>query len=379
MLLIFISIVSLVVSFWIGSRLIWALHRYKYRPQPIADTNLPSISVCIAARNEMHALAQCLDYVLTSNYEKIEVLVLDDSSGDETSLIIQSYAHAGVRFIAGKDLPAGWLGKNHAYQTLSEEANGDYVLYLDVDTLLSPTAIRQLVEQLLANHKSMLSVLPRREDAGRASALFSTLRYLWELVFSSRQNPPSASALWLINREKLLQLDHGLEDYGMSVRPERHIARQLQRSKDYYHLIGTKQLGVRFEKHWNSLLSTAERLYYPMFGHNPLSVLFGLSVLLTLNAPLFVGIVAYAANNMVAAVISAITLILNYSWYGIFTARTMARRGWLLRILLWPYIAVQELLVYIDSVVRYATNTVQWKGRSVRAKPTNRDHLLIDE
>ena len=379
MLIIILSMVCLSIILWISWRVLWALRRYAYRPITVRQSELPSVSVCIAARNEMHALAQCLDYVLTTKYEKLEVLVLDDSSGDDTSRIIQSYAHAGVRFIPGKELPSAWLGKNHAYQTLAEEASGDFILYLDVDTLLTPDTISQLIHQLMANHKTMLSVMPRREDASRASAIFSTLRYVWELVYASRMNPPSASALWLINRKALLSLERGLSDYGLSVRPERHIARQLQREKEYYFVIGTKELGVRYEKHWHSHVETAERLYYPIFGHNITSILFGIAVTASLFiipfACLIIGFDSIIAGNYM----SLFGLLINLVWFGFFTYRTMSTRGLLLRLFAWPYIATQELILYLDSCVRYATGTLRWKGRALKAQPNKHDHYVINE
>ena len=109
------------------ARTVQTLRRHRYRAKEHLDSEYPSVSVCIAARNETHALAQCLERVLKSDYPKLEILVLDDSSTDDTSLIIKSFASAGVRFIPGAALPSGWLGKNHAYQTLIDEARGDGV------------------------------------------------------------------------------------------------------------------------------------------------------------------------------------------------------------------------------------------------------------
>ena len=119
---------SSVTTGLLATRTAWGLKRYAYRPETTDQnaSSLPTVSVCIAARNEVHALSQCLERVLQSDYEKLEVLVLDDSSEDDTPHIIKSFAHAGVRFIAGRDIPAGWLGKNHANQTLALEASGDY-------------------------------------------------------------------------------------------------------------------------------------------------------------------------------------------------------------------------------------------------------------
>src|ERR1700757_357867 len=88
-----------------------------------ADKDLPTVSVCISARNETHAMTQCLERVVASEYPKLEVIVLDDGSRDDTLLLIKSFAFAGVRFIEGKPLPEGWLGKNYAQSILANEAS----------------------------------------------------------------------------------------------------------------------------------------------------------------------------------------------------------------------------------------------------------------
>lgn len=376
----FVLIASLAVSLYVGWRVLWALSRYKYRAEEIKyDSELPTVSVCIAARNEMHALAQCLDYVLTNTYEKVEILVLDDSSADDTSRIIQSYAHAGVRFIPGRDLPAGWLGKNHAYQTLSQEASGDYVLYLGVDTLIAPNTISQLVSQLVANKKKMLSVLPRREDGMRMSALFGTVRYLWELVYATRNTPPCSGALWLIERDTLLQLDKGLEDYGLSVRPELHLARQLQRTKDYYYIIGTHDLGVRYEKRLLSQFASSERIYYPLSGHRVLSAAVAGIFLGLLAVPYVLFPLAFLWRDYTVGILSIVVSLVTYVWYLAFSIDTYSNHGLLLRSILWPYLVIQEFLLLLHSYLRYTTRTVRWKGRSVHARPANRSHMVIDE
>ena len=73
--------------------------------EAIESQDLPTVSVCISARNETHAMTQCLERIVASDYPKLEVIVLDDGSRDNTSLLIKSFAHAGVRFIEGSSLP----------------------------------------------------------------------------------------------------------------------------------------------------------------------------------------------------------------------------------------------------------------------------------
>ena len=364
---------------WVVARLLWGLQRFKFRPAFTPnDAELPTVSVCIPARNEMHALAQCLEYVLSSDYEKLEILVLDDSSKDDTSLIIRSFAHAGVRFVPGKALPEGWLGKNHAYKTLAEEASGDYLLFMDVDTLVQPKTISQLVGTLLAAKVSMLSVLPRREDTARMSAIFGSMRYLWDILLAFRETPPATSALWMIKRENLLALDKGLDSYAASVRPEMHIARYLQKSKQYYYLIASHSLGVRYEKRWKSQVASSERMYYPMFGHTIPGTLFAVSMLSLLWLPFAVSGYLLAQNDSLAWFALALCLGL-YVWFSAFSL-TVYRGGWtVFRIIVLPYLLLQEITLLIWSTVRHLTGTVTWKDRKVHAQPLHPAHYSIDE
>ena len=376
MLSLILLLISTIAICTLLIRTIWALDRFKYRPIGYEPLELPGVSVCIAVRNETHALAHCLEHVIKSTYPKLEILVLDDSSTDDTSLIIKSFAHAGVRFIAGQPLPDGWLGKNHAYQSLIEEASGDYVLFLDVDTIIQPDTIGQLVTQLLAHDKAMLSVLPRREDSGRVSALIGTMRYYWELLLARKAAPPAASALWMAKRSTLKESGIGLENYGMSVRPERHLARQLQRKKDYYYLIGTKELGVRYEKRLGSQYETAFRLYYPMTGRS-LWRWFGASLFIAaLVAPLVLLAVSIGAVGRIWA---ALLILLVATTFGLFVRRTYASPAWALRISIGPLLVLQELVLLLMSYVMYLSGSVTWKGRPVATKSGKNDAISLDE
>jgi len=355
-----------------------ALHQYRYVPVE-ARSDTPSVSVCIAARNETHALAQCLERVLKSDYEKLEILVLDDSSTDDTSLIIKSFANAGVRFIAGKPLPSGWLGKNHAYQTLLDEASGEYVMFLDVDTTLKVTSIRLLVDMVLAHNVSMISTLPRREDSHRASAILGTMRYVWELLIGSKSRPPAASALWMVKKDSLSAEGIGLAHYGMSVRPERHLARQLHKTQQYMYVVSAPTMGVGFEKHLSSQQQTATRLYYPISGRSSVGFIASLLFLVSLVIPailtiLFIFIQSDSCLGTWAIVLLlAMTIVMSF-----IASRTYGRVGRPVRVLLWPLIIAQEILLLVMSFIAYRFGTVTWKGRPVESGPSHADALKLD-
>jgi glycosyltransferase involved in cell wall biosynthesis len=334
-------------------------------PAQMIETH-PSVTVCIPARNERHALTDCLDGVIKSNYPKLEVIVLDDVSHDDTSALIKSYASEGVRFVEGSALPEGWLGKNHALQKLLEEASGTYVLFMDVDTRLAPDAIEQLVAYAQQEGAQMVSVLPRREDGWRASVLFSTLRYFWEIMFDRREAPATASNAWLIHRQTLLQRWGGFEPFKAAIQPESRFSTELLREGAYRFVVGTAALGVSYEKKWRSQLSTSVRLLYPLLGGRWSHAVIAVLDLLIFASPLYIILAGFAwgwgpQQFIAAALWLAIGIV--YGWY----ARAVWLRGWAIAVLIWPFIVLQEAVLVAVSAERYHRRAVTWKGRVVKA------------
>ena len=73
---------------------------------------LPTITVVIAARDEEATIGPCVDSVLATDYprEKLEVIVVDDDSSDQTAAIVrQRMLRAPALAAAGHELPeADW-------------------------------------------------------------------------------------------------------------------------------------------------------------------------------------------------------------------------------------------------------------------------------
>lgn len=335
--------------------------RYRIKKNYTAAINAPSVSVCIPARNETHAMTQCLERVLASDYEKMEIVVFDDGSSDDTSILIRSFAHAGVRFVPGTKLPEGWLGKNHALEILAREASGTYVVFMDVDTFIQPTTISQLVSYMITEDAQMVSVIPRRNDAWRASVLFGHLRYFWELVLARIKSPAAASTLWAIQRRTLLDTYNGFAPFKANVAPESAFAQLLRPS--YRCLIADRQFDVAYEKKWHSQIETGRRLLYPRVGGHWWNGLLALFGLLMLNWPFFMvisGIFGWTQWHTIALVL----LLAFTAVYMIYT-RHLWDKGWLVGGLLWPVVVFQELLIFVSSMVGYARHTITWKGRPV--------------
>lgn len=100
----------------------------------------PLISVCIPARNEERNIRACVESVLAQDYPSLEIIVVDDRSSDATPHILADLAarDSRLRPISGSDLPPGWAGKPHALYQAAAVARGEWLCFVDADTILAP-------------------------------------------------------------------------------------------------------------------------------------------------------------------------------------------------------------------------------------------------
>lgn len=357
-------------------RLAVALKRFAFTHHPSSEAPTPSVTVCVPARNETHALTECLERVLANDYEKIEIIVFDDNSSDGTSMLVRSFAHAGVRFVPGVSLPNGWLGKNHALSILAREASGSKLLFLDVDTKIEPTTISQMVNYVEAEQIDMVSILPLRRNGWRLSVLFTPLRYFWEMMLSGRHTPATTSAIWMVDRRVLLDECDNFAKFAGDVRPEQRLAEQLGTHR-YHFLISSATLGIYQEKRWSSQVETSRRLLYPMIGMSLVTAAAGLLLLVAMWLPL-AGLIVGLMIAMPLLYLWSAGLMLGFVLlYGAYTSRVWRGYGWL-GALVWYLLLIQEVCLMIASIIGYMTSTITWKGRLVTAPVIQDDYIVIE-
>lgn len=128
-------------------------------------TALPSISVLIPARNEERCIEATVRSVMQNADEILECIVCDDGSTDATPGILARLAqeYPKLRVIQGIGLPAGWVGKPHACHRLSQQATGEWLLFLDADTRLQRAGILRAADIMGHYRADVLSVVPHQE------------------------------------------------------------------------------------------------------------------------------------------------------------------------------------------------------------------------
>jgi len=119
----------------------------------------------VPARNEQAAIGRLVADVLASRGIGLELVILDDASTDATPRIVAELAATDdrVRPVAGRPLPPGWCGKQHACWQLAAAAGHDIWVFLDVDVAVAPDGIARAVAFLHEHGLDLASGFPRQE------------------------------------------------------------------------------------------------------------------------------------------------------------------------------------------------------------------------
>ncbi len=111
----------------------------------------PLVSVVIPAYNAERTIVSAVDSVLAQRYPRLEVLVIDDGSTDGTAAALEGFGDR-IRVVRQPNggLPAA---RNRSHQ----EAQGEFIAWLDADDLMNPDRIALQVE-FLQQHPSVVLV-----------------------------------------------------------------------------------------------------------------------------------------------------------------------------------------------------------------------------
>jgi glycosyltransferase involved in cell wall biosynthesis len=143
----------------------------------------PEITAVVCTRNRAHYLRLCLDSLLTQTLhrDRYEILVVDNASTDSTRELCETYARHGVRYI-----PEPVIGLSRARNTGWQQAEADYVGYLDDDGIADPSWLESALNTFHNQHPT-------------PACVGGPIRLLWETPEPSWMNPPLRIPLGFMN------------------------------------------------------------------------------------------------------------------------------------------------------------------------------------
>ena len=111
---------------------------------PDGATGTPSAlaSIIVVCWNSANVLARCLDQLMTQDYPRYEIIVVDDGSQDETVRVAERASAKGELLILRS---AHNRGCPHARNLGLRHARGEIIAFIDADGFAAPSWLRRIV------------------------------------------------------------------------------------------------------------------------------------------------------------------------------------------------------------------------------------------
>jgi poly-beta-1,6-N-acetyl-D-glucosamine synthase len=154
-------------------------HARRHRARPL-------ISIIVLADNDAQTIIACLDSVIRNAYRKIEIIVVDNSSADDTGSLLRRYIREHprqpIRLIAKRQRGHPALVVGDAFR---KYGHGQLVMVLGSDQKLAADSLHQAVQHF--NSQPELEIVMARREAGIGFTLAGLLSKYLAFLQTRRQ------------------------------------------------------------------------------------------------------------------------------------------------------------------------------------------------
>jgi len=112
----------------------------------------PLVSILIPCYNAQAWLADTIESALEQTWTNKEIIVVDDGSKDLSLAIAREFEPLGIKVITQQNSGAS-AARNRAFQ----QAQGDFIQYLDADDLLAPDKIERQMQLLVGRNSDYVA------------------------------------------------------------------------------------------------------------------------------------------------------------------------------------------------------------------------------
>lgn len=148
-------------------------------------------SIVVPAYNCQDYIVDCLTSVLNQTFHDYEIIVIDDGSTDDTARLIKKMSSNKIHLRRIEN-----AGASNARNVGIKEANGDYIVFLDADDIITPMYLEKISNEIEKSKKDFY--------LGSVRTDFDALMYKKKVrLFDSRhfnRLPFPKNFLYLFNR-----------------------------------------------------------------------------------------------------------------------------------------------------------------------------------
>lgn len=112
------------------------------------------VSIILPVYNGEKYLRECIDSILASTYQNLEVILIDDGSTDRSGPICDEYAEKDSRIKVIHQENKGLISARNCGLSIS---NGAYIAFVDADDQVSPVFYEEMVSAMETEHADFVA------------------------------------------------------------------------------------------------------------------------------------------------------------------------------------------------------------------------------
>jgi glycosyltransferase involved in cell wall biosynthesis len=336
------------------------------------------VSAIIPARNEETSIARAVESV-AAQPEVDEVIVVDDGSNDGTAAILEELAARlpKLSVLPAGELPAGWVGKNHAAAVGAAAAKGEWLLFTDADTFHSSNATRRALADAAEHDAALVSYSPQQEmetwwERALIPFVFCQLarRYSYTRVNDSAQPDAAANGQFLMIRRHAYDEIGGHAAIAGEVLEDVQLARRVKgKGFKIYFTAPSGVVKTRMYRTFTTMWEGWTKNLYDLVGGDSKSAIRELTQALMFPT-IFTLLFLFSRNAMfrdwrLCLVVGATALIVWHTLYGIELYRSRYQLSNIKYLV--PGVCLYSAALTF-SWWKHKRGTIEWKGRTYRPR-----------
>lgn len=357
----------------------------------ISESN-PKVSIILPARNEEEFIGKCLDSLIDQDYKNYEIIVIDDSSDDNTQKIIFQYAekHSNVIPVIARPKPEGWMGKNWACMEGYKKATGELLLFTDADTKHSRNVISLSVAHLISFNLDALSAIPKMLtfDFWTKVTLPMISTFLHSRFSALNVNNPEKKTGYFFGSFFILKKET-YENVGMhegvkhEIIEDGALGKKVKESGHKMKMVrGDHLIEAVWARDKNTLWNALKRLMVPLYLQSAkiaIGIFFAVAFLLFVPFPIFAASVFIPAEEISSRILCISAGIASLLIY--IGAVIEAKMGLHLRLVDAMFAPLGSLVVvlgFLSGLLQAKrSESVMWRGRSYSMKDHTQSSISI--